>query len=267
MKIPAEEILKERTSGEATEGRPSPKPAGGATPRPSAGPGLVTGPFDQNLERIQEAVVMVSNAGGMGAGFLIRPDGLLMTNFHVVRGERLNDVTLFLRNKRGEVQQTKYRDAEVQAYSSLLDVALVQIPADQLGDKPLPYLELAPDDSIRTGMRVHAIGNPAVGAKVLDHTVSDGIVSSASRNFNDVIYIQTTAAVNPGNSGGPLLNDMGQVVGMVTFRAFFQEGLAFALPSWYLSHFRRNMSAYAPTGEDKKLGYRYHDPSPRKAAR
>ncbi|MBN1868127.1 trypsin-like peptidase domain-containing protein [Candidatus Sumerlaeota bacterium] len=212
------------------------------------------------VERLEEAIVIVSNPGGMGAGFVVDPSGLVVTNHHVVRGERYNDITYYRKVESGKVEKKVFRRVEVQAYSTLLDCALLKIPAEDLEGIDLPYLGLAASDSLRPSMRVTAVGNPAVGATILDHTISQGILSSTNRNFNDILYLQTTAAVNPGNSGGPLLNDAGEVVGLVTFRAFFQEGLGFALPVWYLRLFLDNVKAYAPTQDTKNTGYRYHDP-------
>jgi serine protease Do len=212
------------------------------------------------IGRLEEAVVIVSNPRGLGAGFLIDSGGRLITNFHVVRGERYNDVTIFLKKDKGKIEKKVFRRAEVRAYSALLDCALLEIPSKELEGLNLPALDLADPQSIKTGMRVYAVGNPGVGTKILDHTVSQGILSSTNRNFNDVLYLQTTAAANPGNSGGPLLNGRGEVVGLVTFGAIFQEGLAFALPAWHLRHFLDNLPAYTPVGDNKNTGFRYHDP-------
>jgi serine protease Do len=219
-----------------------------------------TGSIDQIIAQVEEAVVIVSNPKGLGAGFIVDPSGLVITNHHVVRGEKYQDVTLLIR-KGNQREKKVLRRAEVRAYSQLLDCALVQIPADEIKGLALPVLSFADPETIRSSMRVYAVGNPGMGNKILDHSVSQGIVSSTSRNFNDVLYVQTTAAVNPGNSGGPLVNARGEVVGLVTSRAIFQEGIAFALPVWYLKYFVENAKAYAPGPDSKNTGYRYHDPS------
>jgi serine protease Do len=216
--------------------------------------------FDEMIDRLEQGVVIVSNPQGLGAGFVIDAAGLLVTNYHVVRGEKYQDVTVFLKKPDGKTEKTVFHRVEVLAFSPLLDCALLRIAAKDLEGVKLPALALAEPSSVKTGTRVFAIGNPGVGAQILDHTVSQGILSSSSRNFNDILYLQTTAAVNPGNSGGPLLNDDGEVVGLVTFRAIFQEGLAFALPVWYLRLFLDNARAYAPTSDDKNTGYRYQSP-------
>lgn len=211
---------------------------------------------------LEDAVGLVSNAGGFGAGFVIDPKGWVLTNYHVVHGEKQNDVTLYLGQKGGEKEKHVFRKAEVRGYSVLMDVALLKIPDEDLKGITLPVLDLASSESVRSGIRVYAIGNPGIGSKVLDHTISQGILSSTNRNFDDILYAQTTAAVNPGNSGGPLVNGQGEVVGLVTFRAIWQEGLAFALPVSYLRHFVQNVDAYSPGVDTENTGYRYHDPLP-----
>jgi len=275
LTVPADQV--------ASEGAPGPAAAGAAAAGAAAGRGgawpatsetLVTLPatrpkpaapgkketYDEMIDRLEQAVVVVSNPQGLGAGFIIDAAGLLVTNYHVVRGEKYHDVTIFLKKEGGKTEKTVFHRVEVLAFSPLLDCALLRIPAKDLGGTKLPALGLADPVSVKTGMHVLAIGNPGVGSQILDHTVSQGILSSNGRNFNDVLYLQTTAAVNPGNSGGPLLNSDGEVVGLVTFRAIFQEGLAFALPVWYLRLFLDNARSYAPTGDDKNTGYRYRSP-------
>jgi serine protease Do len=205
------------------------------------------------------SVVVVSNPRGLGAGFIISPDGRLLTNFHVVREERFNDVTLFVKQGDRTVRQ-KFDNVEVLASSALMDIALLKIPRKQLEGIELPTLSLALGPLPEVGSSVYAIGNPGMGSRILEHTVSQGIVSSRQRNINDIVYIQTTAAVNPGNSGGPLIDSSGRVVGLVTYKAVLQEGIAFALPVYYIAHFLANEEAYAVTKLSPNTGYRYRAP-------
>ncbi len=242
--------------GEAGEGVMVVQP----TVDPTGQDGAPRGEFGDIVSELEDAVVLVSNSGGFGAGFIVDESGLVLTNYHVVKGDRYNDVTMFVRTGNGQREKKTFARAEVKGYSQLMDCALLQIPKDELDGKPLPTVSLAPDGVLKTGIRVYAIGNPGMGAKVLRHSASQGIVSSTNRNFNDILYIQTTAAVNPGNSGGPLFDHYGRVVGLVTFKAIWQEGLAFALPVWYLRHFVDHIDAYAPAAESEAMGYRYHDP-------
>jgi len=261
LSVPASEVAGIQAAGqsEALE-EPAATPAGASLSSVQPRKKAPAGSFKQIVNHLKEAVVIVSNPNGFGAGFLVDPSGLLLTNYHVVRGEKDNDVTVFLKNKKGEIEKKTFRRVEVKAYSALLDCAQLKIPSEQMGALQLPALDLADPESVQTGARVYAIGNPGVGDKMLEHSLTQGIISSNSRNFNDILYLQTTAAVNPGNSGGPLVNEQGEVVGLVTFRASFQEGLAFALPVWYLRYFSDNSKAYAPTTDGRNTGYRYLDP-------
>lgn len=154
-----------------------------------------------------------------GSGFVISPDGYILTNNHLV--EDANKITVKLADGKEFEAETIGRDRDT-------DVAVVKIDADDL-----PTLELADSDAIEVGEWVVAIGNPFG----LSHTVTAGIVSAKGRGgfrlteFEN--YIQTDAAINPGNSGGPLLNLDGKVVGMNTFiisRSGGFMGIGFAIP-------------------------------------
>jgi serine protease Do len=139
-----------------------------------------------------------------GSGFIISPDGYILTNNHLV-GDA-DKVTVKMLNKSSEIE------AEVIGTDPGSDVALIKIESEQT----LPYLEFADSDKIKVGEWVLAIGNPFG----LSHTVTAGIVSAKGRSgigladYED--FIQTDAAINPGNSGGPLINLNSKVVGMNT---------------------------------------------------
>lgn len=215
----------------------------------------------QLIEDTKSAVVIVANPSGSGSGFLLDLDGHLITNHHVVRNEKYHSVTFFVR-KGKNVERKKIEDVELVALNPLYDLALLKVDPSRLeaeGIPPRPLL-LSPRYSVEPGDSVFAVGNPGVGHQILEQSVSEGIVSSASRNFNDLLYIQTTAAVNPGNSGGPLLNQDGEVIGVVTFKAFFQEGIAFALPVRYLKDFLENRKSYAYDDTNPNKGFRYLTP-------
>lgn len=238
----------------------APHVAAATSPTPRSRPGVSRyRTAEEMIRACARSVGVVSNARGLGAGFLIGADGRMLTNFHVVRGERFNEVTLFL-ERQGRLAPIKFTDVEVIASSALMDIALLKIPDRQLKGLDLPTLTLAENEQIKVGAPVYAIGNPGLGADVLEHTVSEGIVSSRARNINDIVYIQTTAAVNPGNSGGPLLDASGRVVGLVTYKAFFHENIAFALPVYYIAHFLNNLEAYAVDKTNPNTGFRYLAP-------
>jgi serine protease Do len=159
-------------------------------------------------------------ATGLGTGVIVRPDGLILTNNHVISEAELIQVRLWDRRE--------YR-AEVIGRDPETDLALIRIRAP----KPLPYAELGDSDQLEIGEWVVAIGNPFG----LDHTVTAGIVSAKGRrNINPGgkrgywNFIQTDASINPGNSGGPLINAQGRVIGINTAIDGRGPGIGFAIP-------------------------------------
>ncbi len=152
-----------------------------------------------------------------GSGFVIGADGLIATNNHVVQGADRLTVTVEGRDYRAEVKGT---DPET-------DLALVQIDAGH----PLKYLKLGDSDRLRVGDWIMAIGSP-LG---LDHTVTVGVVSAKGRSLQVLDpsfenFIQTDAAINFGNSGGPLVDPRGEVVGIATLINYGAENIGFAVP-------------------------------------
>lgn len=214
------------------------------------------------LEEVKRGVVLVSNPGGLGTGWLINQQGDLITNHHVTGNETYQTVTIFVKDG-DQWRRERIENCTVEAFSSMMDIALVRLNMDEVEERGLELypLTIAETGELEAGDTVFAVGNPGMGAMVLEHTISEGIVSSLARNFNDVIYTQTTAAVNPGNSGGPLVNDSGRVVGLITLKAMFQEGVAFALPVSYIYHFLRHQRSYAIDDLNRNKGFRYHRPN------
>jgi serine protease Do len=156
---------------------------------------------------------------GMGSGFVVSSDGLILTNAHVVEGSDRVKVTL---------KDGKSYPGKVLGTDSLTDVAVIKIKAESL-----PQVTFADSDNLQPGEWAIAIGNP-LG---LDNTVTTGIVSATGRSSAQVgvadkrvSFIQTDAAINPGNSGGPLLNDRGEVIGINTAIIQNAQGLGFAIP-------------------------------------
>jgi serine protease Do len=158
-------------------------------------------------------------SSGFGSGFLISPEGLIVTNHHVIDGA--DEVVVRLSDFREFKAQVLGSDART-------DVALLKIDA-----KGLPTLSLGNVDQLSVGEWVLAIGSPFG----FDYSVTKGIVSAKKRTLPDdqyVPFIQTDVAINPGNSGGPLLNMKGQVVGInsqIYSRSGGFMGLSFAIPA------------------------------------
>ncbi|MEO8751232.1 MAG: Do family serine endopeptidase [Casimicrobiaceae bacterium] len=157
--------------------------------------------------------------GGMGSGFIVSPDGYIVTNAHVVDGA--SEVTVKLTDRREFI-------AKVIGSDKRTDIALIKIEA-----KNLPALDLNARPTVRRGEWAIAIGSPFG----FENSVSAGVVSGVHRalpNGQMVPFIQTDVAVNPGNSGGPLLNAAGQVIGVnsqIYSRSGGYMGLSFAIPA------------------------------------
>jgi len=169
--------------------------------------GFFGSPFQQRQQTIEQK--------GVGSGFILRDNGLVVTNNHVIAGA--NELTVALPDGR------KFK-GKVIGTDPGSDLALVRIDA-----KNLPFLKLADPKSLRVGQWTVAIGSP-LG---LTHSVTAGILSAMDREVavnNRVSFLQTSAPINPGNSGGPLLNMRGEVIGVNTRVAAHAQGIGFAVP-------------------------------------
>lgn len=156
---------------------------------------------------------------GTGSGVIISQDGYIVTNNHVI--DNADQLQVMLNNN-------KVYDAELIGTDPNSDIALLKIEAD----RNLPYLAFGDSDNVRVGEWVLAVGNPFS----LTSTVTAGIVSAKARNLGkiDQSFIQTDAAVNPGNSGGALVNTNGDLVGIntaITSQTGSYVGYSFAVPS------------------------------------
>lgn len=155
-------------------------------------------------------------ARGVGSGFVVRASGLIVTNFHVIRGADKLQVTFS--------DGTKL-EGKVVGKDPASDLALVKV----VPKAPLSVLNLADPKSLRVGQYVVAVGSP-LG---LSQSVTSGILSAINRTIGlnaRVSFLQTDAPINPGNSGGPLLNLAGEVVGVNTAVAARGQGIGFAIP-------------------------------------
>lgn len=182
------------------------------------------------IENAKQAVVIVAvtkaSGSGTGSGIIITEDGYIVTNYHVVEGATNISILLY--------QSQNGISAEVIGYSERDDIAVLK--ADLSEAVALPFANSA---DCRVGDVVYAIGAPE-GIE-LGWTVTSGIISEPVREIwmaddqgmleKKMFLLQTDASVNPGNSGGPLINARGEVVGIVTMRRSNSAGLGFALPS------------------------------------
>jgi serine protease Do len=154
-----------------------------------------------------------------GSGFIVRPDGYIFTNFHVVEGADKIEVKL---------RDGRTFSAKVVGTDEKSDIAVIKIDA-----KDLPVVQLGDSDAVRVGQFAFAIGAPFK----LDYTFTYGVVSGKGRSklfqtggYSVADYLQTDASINPGNSGGPLCDIDGKVIGMNTLINGMNRGLGFAIP-------------------------------------
>ena len=208
------------------------------------------------VDELGEAVVLIRTPIGLGSGFLIHSDGYIVTNDHVVAGERQISVTQF-KGSGAKMTKQNFDNVKIVASGGNLDLALLKIEGQ--GDRfKFPFVTLGSSTDLKQGERVFAIGSP-LG---LERSVSEGIVSLRNRIISDRLHVQTTAEISPGNSGGPLFNYRGEVVGVNNMKVVAQgaEGLGFSIPVDSLKNFLINRDAYAFDPRNPNAGFRYTTP-------
>jgi serine protease Do len=205
---------------------------------------------------VGEAVVQVRTPSGLGSGFFINGDGFLITNFHVTEGETQLSVEVY-QQRNGELERRIYKHVRIVSLNKFADLALLKVE-----DKEAPkfvYAPLGDSDGLAVGERVFAVGSP-LG---LERTVTEGIVSTKTRQFQGELYLQTTAQINPGNSGGPLFNMRGEVIGVTNMKITFGEGLGFAIPIEAVKFFLEHRDSFAYDNDNPSNPYRYLEPPSR----
>jgi serine protease Do len=209
----------------------------------------------ENVDRCGDAVVEVRTPIGLGSGFIIHPSGYVLTNEHVISGEYEISITQFRRGPT-ELERVQFNHVRIVAFDSRLDLALLKI--EDAGNTVFPVVPIGDSDALTEGQTVFNIGSP-LG---LDRSVSQGIIAQKNRPLDGQLYIQTTAQVNPGNSGGPLFNLRGEVIGITNMKAMMIgiEGLNFAVPSSVVKSFLQNRDAFAFDPRNPNAGYRYLEP-------
>src|SRR6184192_2995587 len=179
---------------------------------------FLQGPPDENNPRRNQRNLQPIQSEG--SGFIVRPDGYIFTNFHVVEAADKIEVKL---------KDGREFSAKIVGSDEKTDIAVIKIDA-----KDLPVVQLGDSDAVRVGQFAFAIGAPFK----LDYTFTYGVVSGKGRSklftnggYSISDYIQTDASINPGNSGGPLCDIDGKVIGMNTLINGMNRGLGFAIPS------------------------------------
>jgi S1-C subfamily serine protease len=228
-------------AGSVSDAAATPTPAAGATSAPvvassAAPPSDGENPVVAVAAKVRSAVVTISSTtgnqiglfgvptGGIGSGFIIDSNGLILTNAHVVEGATSLTVAL---------EDGRELDARVVATDGALDLAIVKVAATGL-----PTVEIGSSADLQVGQLVVAIGSP-LGA--FTDSVTSGILSATGRTITvtDAVsrqrktidhLLQTDAAINEGNSGGPLLDANARVIGINTAEAASANGIGFAIP-------------------------------------
>jgi hypothetical protein len=168
--------------------------------------------FSTVFEKVEKSVVVIKGDTGLGSGFIISADGKIATNLHVIRGTEKGGVQL----NNGEI----FDSFTVLGIDVRRDLAVIKV-----GGFNLPALELGDSDQIKIGEPIAVIGSP----RGLSGTVTTGVVSSI-RTEDGVKLLQIDAAVNPGNSGGPVIKMDGSVIAVVVSKLTNSENINFSIP-------------------------------------
>ena len=196
------------------------------TARPAtAPPALATLTPAQIAARATPAVVTIRGPTSLGTGFVVRADGWIATNLHVIAGSRELIVIM--------PDRTEYPVRQVMGIDETRDLAIIAIDA-----KKLPLLALGDSNAVRAGDPVVAIGHP-LG---LEDTVSNGLVSAVRVLDPALTVLQISAPIAPGSSGGPLFNEKGEVIGIAAAISRQGQNLAFGVPVAYLKTLLENTS-------------------------
>lgn len=184
--------------------------------------------FSGIIEQAVKGVVTIKTDIAQGTGFLITSDGYIVTNYHVVENAKAAGVFTY---------DGTQHPVSLEGYNADMDIALLKISGSY------EKLTLGNSDDVNVGEKVIAIGNP-LG---LQFSVSQGIVSAIHREGSNGLpaYIQTDAALNPGNSGGPLIDTKGKVIGINNYKIGSSESLGFALESNYIKQAVNDISQQA----------------------
>lgn len=209
--------------------------------------------------KLGEAVVQVRTPGGLGSGFFLNEEGYLITNFHVIEGETQISIEVY-HQRNGQLERRSYKQTRIIAMNKFADLALLKVEDPEA--PKFAWVMLGQSGALSAGDRVFAIGSP-LG---FERTVTEGILSTKTRELGGELYMQTTAQINPGNSGGPLFNLRGEVIGVTNMKILFGEGLGFAIPVEAVKFFLDHRDAFAYDHDNPSNPYRYLEP-PRKVHR
>jgi S1-C subfamily serine protease len=212
--------LKPTASGAGAAVASSAKPASPTTAAPKADPGRPLSSADIAAES-EQSIALIAGDGSNGTGFIVRP-GVLITNAHVIDSSFVSE--LRVRFPSAEKPNQGPIPAELIYEDTRRDLAFLRVKS------PLPPLRVATSYTFRKGEDVTVIGNPGAGEElILENAISRGVMSTRT-TIEGMRYYQLGIAVNPGNSGGPVFDSYGRVIGVVSRKSGAQEALAFSIP-------------------------------------
>ncbi len=171
-----------------------------------------------NIQHFESVVIQIATPYTTGTGFLLPQFGLIVTNEHVIRDNR--DAVIEGANVQRQVVRILFCDIR-------LDIAFLE--AKDLPE--VPSVQIKTDAAPQTGERVYAVGHPFG----LRFTTTSGIISNPEHHSDGIVFIQHDAALNPGNSGGPLIDDEGNIIGINTFIIQNGQNIGFSLPIRYVA--------------------------------
>ena len=200
----------------------------------------------QLFKDIGKAVTLIRTPSGSGTGWFVNQKGYLITNHHVVAGERSITVTMFTTSGK-----KVFKKVRIVALNASMDLALLKIE-DKI-ELSYPQIYLGSNGDVNKGDKCFTIGNP-LG---FEHSISEGEISQTARQFQGRLFLQTTAPIAPGNSGGALFNERGEVIGVVNSGAVMYDGLGFAIPVKYVRELLDNVEAYAYDKDNPNNGIQY----------
>lgn len=182
-------------------------------------------------ETLYNSVTVVYTNKGLGSGFAIDKN-IIITNAHVVNGFSTVNVKLY---------NGKSCTGKVTKIDTKVDLALIQV------DENLTPLKLVSEDNISIGKEVYAIGAP----EDIPYTMTKGIISAKNRKVGNHEYIQIDASINSGNSGGPLVDENGEVIGINTMKMVDAEGIGFAIGTSCINDFINDVTPKNNTAEEQ----------------
>jgi uncharacterized RDD family membrane protein YckC len=168
------------------------------------------------IENIIDAVVIVG-AGGHGTGFIISPDGLVVTNYHIIEEEEKIAVAMI---KHAESIQI-FDVATIVAHDKEKDIAILKIEGENF-----PFIHMGDSNDVYSGERIYTIGHPHGYRNV----ISEGVISTKRKWMDGFYYLHITSSIFPGNSGGPVINEEGDVIGIATFTDREFKEIVYAVP-------------------------------------